>query len=191
MLSAVSGYLEFLSRGASCSTNLHRLERSGGVVYLEPRRGLPENTGSDVSTIGMETKLCRKCGAVNNADAEKCDCGYSFVHDMGGGSEASSAEELLADLLGGRTLNVKALAIACAIFWGVAVFLLTWWIILFEGSTGETLLIDKIYRGYTVSPLGSVIGLVWGVVDGAITGAVVAWLYNVITLKLTASRMRG
>lgn len=138
----------------------------------------------------METKLCRKCGAVNNADAEKCACGYSFLHDMGGGNEASSPEELLAGLFGVRTLNVKALAIACAIFWGAAIFLLTWWIILFEGITGDTLLISKIYRGYTVSPLGSVIGLLYGVVDGAITGAVIAWLYNIITLKMSARGMR-
>ncbi len=139
----------------------------------------------------METKLCRKCGAVNPADAETCSCGYSFSRESGESSEASSPEEFLADLLSGQALNVKALAIACAIFWGVAIFLLTWWIILFEGSTGDSLLISKIYRGYTVSPLGSLVGLAWGVVDGAVTGAVIAWIYNLVTLKITAKRLRG
>jgi len=55
---------------------------------------------------------------------------------------------------------------------------LTWWIIAFEGSTGEVTLIGHLYRGYTVSPTGSVIGLIWALFDGSIGGAIFAWLNN-------------
>ncbi len=75
-------------------------------------------------------------------------------------------------------LNVKAFALACGITWGVGILIFTWWIIMFEGVTGELTLLGRIYRGYSITPLGSVIGLVWGLVDGAIAGAIVAWLYN-------------
>ncbi len=86
-------------------------------------------------------------------------------------------------------LNVKAFALACGIIWGLGLFILTWWIIAFDGATGEPTLIGKCYRGYTISPIGSVIGLAWGSVDGLVGGAVFAWLYNVIagTAAISAS----
>jgi hypothetical protein len=77
-------------------------------------------------------------------------------------------------------LNVKAFALACGLLWGVGLFLLTWWIIMFDGATGEPTLIGRLYRGYTISPLGSVIGLAWAFFDGLIGGAIFAWLYNVL-----------
>jgi len=75
-------------------------------------------------------------------------------------------------------LNVKALAVSLGLTLGLAVFGITWWIILFEGVTGEVTLIGKVYRGYTVSPLGSLIGFVSGFIDGLIGGAILGWLYN-------------
>ncbi|MCK4942728.1 MAG: bacteriophage holin [Candidatus Aminicenantes bacterium] len=75
-------------------------------------------------------------------------------------------------------LNVKAFGLTCGLFVGVGLFLVTWWIILFSGATNEVTFIGKVYRGYTISPLGSVIGLAWGLVDGFIGGAIFAWLYN-------------
>lgn len=75
-------------------------------------------------------------------------------------------------------LNAKAFALTCGSIWGLAIFLLTWWIIAFEGSTGEITLIGRIYRGYSISPAGSLIGLVWAFVDGLLFGAIFAWLYN-------------
>ncbi len=33
-------------------------------------------------------------------------------------------------------LNVKAFAAACALIWGVGLYLMTWWIILFDGASG-------------------------------------------------------
>jgi len=75
-------------------------------------------------------------------------------------------------------LNVKSFALACAIIWGLGLFLLTWWFIAFDGATAEPTLIGKVYRGYTVSPVGSVIGLVYAFFDALICGAIFGWLYN-------------
>jgi hypothetical protein len=75
-------------------------------------------------------------------------------------------------------LNVKALALACGIFWGLALFFVTWWIIMFEGCSGDSTFIAYVYRGYSLSPIGSLIGLVWGFIDGLIGGAIFGWLYN-------------
>jgi hypothetical protein len=75
-------------------------------------------------------------------------------------------------------LNIKSFALTCSIIWGLGLFFLTWWFIAFDGATGEPTLIGKVYRGYTVSPIGSVIGLAYGFVDALIGGAIFAWLYN-------------
>ena len=75
-------------------------------------------------------------------------------------------------------LDVKAFSMTCALVWGFGLFLLTWWIIAFDGATIDPTFIGKVYRGYTLSPTGSFIGLAWALVDGAIGGAIFAWLYN-------------
>ena len=75
-------------------------------------------------------------------------------------------------------LNVKALALTAGLWWGFGLFFMTWWIIAFEGITGDPTIIGRLYRGYTVSPAGSFIGLIWGLMDGLIGGAIFAWLYN-------------
>ena len=81
--------------------------------------------------------------------------------------------------------NIKAFALTCGLIWGAALFLLTWWIILFEGSTGETTFIGRLYRGYSISPAGSIIGLIWAFLDGSIGGAIFAWLYNCLAGKIS------
>ena len=82
-------------------------------------------------------------------------------------------------------LNVTAFAVACGLIWGLGVFLLTWWIIMFDGATGEVPFLGQLYRGYNISPQGSVIGLIWALVDGGIGGALFAWLYNFLVGKCT------
>ena len=82
-------------------------------------------------------------------------------------------------------LNVKAFALTCALIWGLGLFLLTWWIILLEGATGEATLIGRMYLGYNISPLGSVIGLLWAIVDGGVGGAIFAWLYNLLASRFS------
>lgn len=81
-------------------------------------------------------------------------------------------------------LDIRAFALACGLIWGLGLFLITWWIIAFEGASGDRTLIGLVYRGYAISPLGSVIGLAWALVDGVIGGAVFAWLYNLLAARL-------
>jgi len=80
-------------------------------------------------------------------------------------------------------LNVKAFAITCGLFWGLGLFLITWWIILFDGASCEATIIGRVYRGYCISAAGSFIGLAWGLVDGLIGGALFAWIYNQISSR--------
>jgi hypothetical protein len=81
-------------------------------------------------------------------------------------------------------LNVKAFALTSGLIWGFGLLFITWWIIVFEGSTGDLLAIGHVYRGFNVSPWGSVIGLLWGFFDGLVGGAIFAWLYNFILSRV-------
>jgi|ETN07SMinimDraft_1059922.scaffolds.fasta_scaffold110288_2 hypothetical protein len=75
-------------------------------------------------------------------------------------------------------LNIKAMAIAFGLVWGISLFVITWCIILLEGSSDTTTFIGKFYIGYSLTPVGSLIGLMWGIIDGAIGGVMFGWLYN-------------
>jgi len=79
-------------------------------------------------------------------------------------------------------LNVKAFALASGLIWGFGVFFLTWWLIMREGNP-EPCLINRMYPGCTMTPLGSLIGAVWGFIDAGIGGAIFAWLYNLLAKK--------
>lgn len=78
-------------------------------------------------------------------------------------------------------INIKAFALAAGLWWGLGMFALTWWMILFQGSSSDPTIIGRVYRGYSLTPLGSLIGLLWGFVDGLIGGAILAWLYNCVS----------
>jgi len=75
-------------------------------------------------------------------------------------------------------LNTKAFALACGLIWGLGLFFITWFVIALDGATGEVTVISRVYRGYTISAMGSIIGMIWGFLDGLVGGAVFAWLYN-------------
>jgi len=80
-------------------------------------------------------------------------------------------------------LSIKGFSLTCGLMMGIGLFCVTWWIILFEGSSTDPVSIGKVYRGYTFTPLGSVIGLGWGLIDGLIIGGIFAWVYNRLTGK--------
>jgi hypothetical protein len=82
-------------------------------------------------------------------------------------------------------LNVKAFALASALVFGIGLFVLTWWMIALGGATGEPTIIGRVYPGFGISPLGSVIGFFWAFIDGFIAGAIFAWLYNVLVGRFT------
>jgi hypothetical protein len=81
-------------------------------------------------------------------------------------------------------LNVLAFALACGLVWGFGVFCLAWWVMAFEGATGDLMVLGHIYRGFNISPLGSVIGLVWALFDGFGGGALFALVYNLFVRKM-------
>ena len=80
-------------------------------------------------------------------------------------------------------LNIAAFALALGICWGGAVLGLTWWLIFLDADAGAMSLLQTAYIGYTLSPLGSIVGLAWGFIDGAIGGAILAWLYNLFVKR--------
>lgn len=77
-------------------------------------------------------------------------------------------------------LNVKAFSLTVGLIWGFGLLFITFWIMFFEGATGDPTLIGLVYRGYNISVMGGFIGFLWGFVDGLIGGAVFAWLYNLL-----------
>ncbi len=82
-------------------------------------------------------------------------------------------------------LNVLALGLACGLIWGLGLFIITWWIIAFDGQQpGETTFIGQIYRGYEITTMGSLLGLLWGFFDGLVGGMIFAWLYNLLATRL-------
>ena len=75
-------------------------------------------------------------------------------------------------------LSKKAFGLTAGILWGVAIFLLTNFLLL-KGSGGAFIIgLRNIYLGYSFSFLGSVIGLIWGFVYGFISGWLFAFLHN-------------
>jgi len=85
-------------------------------------------------------------------------------------------------------LNVKAFALTSGIIWGICLFLITWWVMVFTGSTGTPTVIGRVYLGYNISPIGSIIGMVWAFVDGLIVGGVFSWLYNKLASRSSKTK---
>ncbi|MGD9671486.1 MAG: bacteriophage holin [Hyphomicrobiaceae bacterium] len=83
-------------------------------------------------------------------------------------------------------LNIGAFALAFGIWWGVGIFIATWCLITTGAEPTTATLLNQIYVGYSVTPLGSVIGLAWGFVCGAVCGGILAWLYNIFCTQIGA-----
>ena len=83
-------------------------------------------------------------------------------------------------------LNVWAFGLTCALFWGVGLFAITWWILLFAGDVEYKTTLSRVYLGYAITPVGSVIGLLWAFFDGLIGGVIFAWLYNLLSTRICA-----
>jgi hypothetical protein len=76
-------------------------------------------------------------------------------------------------------LKPFALGLSLGIVWGGALFITTW-LSYFTGY-GKLFLYSvagSIYPGYTISPVGSFLGLVYGFTDLLIMGLLVGWIYN-------------
>ena len=77
--------------------------------------------------------------------------------------------------------NIKALALACAILWGLVMLVMGLTNLVWGGYGQQFLqIMSSVYPGYhaTRSIAEVVVGTLYGIVDGLIGGAVFAWLYN-------------
>jgi hypothetical protein len=81
-------------------------------------------------------------------------------------------------------LDVKAFAMTCAVVWGLGLPLVTWWIIAFDGASLDPTWLGHVYRGYSLTLAGSLVGGVWAFFDGLIGGAVFAWLYDFLQTRV-------
>lgn len=87
-------------------------------------------------------------------------------------------------------LNVKAMALAAGVLWGLALLLVGLANLVWEGYGVDFLeLAASVYPGYTgaASLWQVIVGTLYGLVDGAIAGAVLAWLYNLCAARVTAA----
>lgn len=79
-------------------------------------------------------------------------------------------------------LNVKAVAIALGLVWGILAMFLTGLLNLIWSGYGRGFLdvMASVYPGYSATGgFGNlIVGTIYGLADGAIAGAVYAWLYN-------------
>ena len=75
-------------------------------------------------------------------------------------------------------MNVKAFALALGVLWSVSVLLMGLLAMVCSWALPFVDAVSVIYRGYTATVVGSVIGAVWAFFDGFIGGFFFAWLYN-------------
>ena len=73
-------------------------------------------------------------------------------------------------------LNISAFALAFGIWWGGGLFSAAWWMMFTGAPPGATALLESLYTGYAVTPMGSIAGLIWGFFCGVISGGILAWL---------------
>ena len=52
-----------------------------------------------------------------------------------------------------------------------------------DGISYEMTIIGRMYRGFTVSPVGSIYALLWGFFDGFLLGLLIALIYNKLILR--------
>jgi len=55
-------------------------------------------------------------------------------------------------------LNTKAFGLTFGLLWGFGLFFGTWWMIIIGKALGAPTLISKCYIGYSITPIGSLVG---------------------------------
>ena len=85
-------------------------------------------------------------------------------------------------------MSIRSVGLTAGIFGAASMFFLAWWLILTGNAEGPVTLFERIYLGYSFTPMGSVIGAFWGFVDFGIAGVLFAWLYNLINKRFNVDR---
>jgi hypothetical protein len=86
-------------------------------------------------------------------------------------------------------IQAKVLAFVMAVICGLAVFIMTAWLIIKNGpNVGAHLqLLGQYFIGYTVSWPGCFVGMFYGVLVGGLIG----WLIGIIYNRIVGIRLRG
>jgi len=78
-------------------------------------------------------------------------------------------------------LSPVSLGIALGSVWGISLFVTTW--ISYYTGYGRLfleVLAQSIYPGYSITPIGSFVGMFYGFLDGFVSAALIGWIYNKI-----------
>ncbi len=91
--------------------------------------------------------------------------------------EHSPQEELSHSI---AKIQANILAFVMAILFGLAMFIMTVWLLIKGGpNVGQHLnLLGQYFIGYSVSWFGSIIGLLWGALVGWVVGWLIGLVYN-------------
>jgi|Deesub1362A_J573_1020465.scaffolds.fasta_scaffold43834_2 hypothetical protein len=77
-----------------------------------------------------------------------------------------------------KKLNPLAVGLSVGIVMGAGLFLLGLGAWLFNLGTDIVKVVSSLYKGYSPTPLGSLIGGIWAFIDWFIGGVIFAWIYN-------------
>ena len=96
--------------------------------------------------------------------------------------EDESEEQLLKNAI--LHLNGNVLGIVLGTVFGLLIFVATNWLVIKGGSdVGIHLrLLNQFFIGYSVTFIGSLVGLLWGFLTGYVIGFLTAWVYNRIVI---------
>ena len=85
-------------------------------------------------------------------------------------------------------MSIRSVGLTAGIFGAASMFFLAWWLIFTGNAEGPITLFERIYIGYSFTPMGSIIGAAWGFVDFGIAGVLFACLYNLINKRFNVDR---
>lgn len=77
-------------------------------------------------------------------------------------------------------LDIKAFSLTCGIVAAIGLLVLNGWIRAFDAPSGPPLFLTHMYRGYSLTLAGTLVGAAWAFIDGVVSGAIFAWVYDLI-----------
>lgn len=80
-------------------------------------------------------------------------------------------------------LNPLNLGLSGGIIWGITMFICTILAVYTGYSANFLANLTDIYPGYTVTLVGSIIGLIYGFIDAFVAFFLLAWIYNKLNKK--------
>ncbi len=75
-------------------------------------------------------------------------------------------------------LKKNAFGLACGMVTGLALFLVTNYVVLLHHGGATLIKLEQFYWGYSITFIGSLLGFFYAFIDGFITGWFIALFYN-------------